>query len=226
MKLSKLILVASVAGSVYSSAAFAADLVAPAPDYNWTGFYAGVNGGAGFGQNNWVAQSFVGATGNGDFSGLLGGVTLGANWQKNAWIYGLEGDLDLAGLTANDPSSVSFFCGGPPAVTCNTYIDSLGTLRARVGHEVGSRAMIYATGGLAGGWLDTKLQTPIQDAGSAGQLGWTVGGGVEAHVSDHVSVKAEALYVNLGILPFSPPGVTVNTNVNFGVARVGLNYKF
>jgi outer membrane immunogenic protein len=207
-----------------TSSAMAADVMSAPVSHDWTGFYAGVNGGLGFGQNNWNAPSLGFTSPSGNFSGMLGGVTVGANWQSSAWVYGLEGDMDVAGLLSSDPASVVFTCG----VSCNTAVGSLGTLRVRIGHELGTRAMVYATGGLAGGWVHAydPLVLGGADLGSATQIGWTAGGGIEAAMSDHISVKAEALYVGLGSLPISNCFAGCTTNVNFAVARVGLNYKF
>src|SRR6478672_5976190 len=58
--------------------------------YNWTGFYAGINAGYGFGTSDWslLPGSHIKPKG-----AMLGG-TVGYNWQAGAIVYGLEGDLD------------------------------------------------------------------------------------------------------------------------------------
>ncbi len=67
--------------------------------------------------------------------------------------------------------------------------------------------------------------------------GWTAGGGLEAALGSHWTFRAEALYVNLGdsthSVTFSPNGnptvlqtIQARFDNSFGVARVGLNYKF
>ncbi len=79
-------------------------------------------------------------------------------------------------------------------------------------------------------------------AGSSSRVtaGWTLGSGLEYRLWEHLSLKAEYLYVSLNgksltetALQFSP-GVTPipsSFNANYGrttfnVARVGLNYHF
>ena len=86
-----------------ASGAMAADLsVAPlykappatAPAYDWSGFYAGVNGGGGWGHSWWNAN----ATGFPVSGGQVGG-TAGYNWQLGGVVLGVEGDLDWSGFS-------------------------------------------------------------------------------------------------------------------------------
>src|SRR6201999_3405809 len=95
----KILLAALMAG--VATSAFAADLPtrkappAPAPIYvapafTWTGFYLGVNGGYGVGNDG---KSF----GNVD-GGMVGG-TAGYNYQLGQIVLGVEGDWDWADLT-------------------------------------------------------------------------------------------------------------------------------
>src|SRR3954467_6510079 len=61
--------------------------------YNWTGFYAGINGGYVFGKSEWSA-----ATGSSSFNtsgGLVGG-TVGYNRQMGQLVVGVEGDADAS----------------------------------------------------------------------------------------------------------------------------------
>jgi outer membrane immunogenic protein len=98
---------------------------APAPVFNWTGFYVGAHGGYGFGD-------FLGN----DIDGFAGGFQLGYNWQLSPNIvFGLEGDITLS-----DINTIAF--GFP------YHIDYLGTVRGRLGYAW-DRAMLYGTGGVA-----------------------------------------------------------------------------
>jgi outer membrane immunogenic protein len=103
-----------VRGPVYKAA--------PAPVFNWTGFYVGGHIGYGWGD----------ATGA-DLDGFIGGLQVGYNWQLSRnWVFGIEGDL-----TATDMNNAF------PA-----HVDYLGTARARIGYTW-DRTMLYGTGGFA-----------------------------------------------------------------------------
>lgn len=101
----KFSIVASLGAALLATSALAADLprktapVAPAysrvPTFTWTGFYAGVNAGYGFG----------GFTGRGsgifkDPSGFIGGGQIGYNHQINQMVIGVEADLQSRTSTA------------------------------------------------------------------------------------------------------------------------------
>lgn len=98
---------------------------APAPMFNWTGFYLGAHGGYGFGD-------FLGN----DIDGFTGGFQLGYNWQFSPnLVFGLEGDITLS-----DVNGTAF--GFP------YHVDYLGTARARIGYAW-DRTMLFGTGGVA-----------------------------------------------------------------------------
>jgi hypothetical protein len=97
--------VATLALRAASLAAGAAELPVKAPIYkaplrsvvsyyNWTGFYAGINAGYGFGTSTWSLLS----TGDIKPKGVVAGGTLGYNWQLGSFVYGIEGDFDWSGV--------------------------------------------------------------------------------------------------------------------------------
>ena len=75
------------------------------PAYNWSGFYIGANGGGGWGQSWWDAQS----TGVNVSGGQVGG-TAGYNWQFGNTVLGLEGDLDWSNLKGTSNSALCPGC--------------------------------------------------------------------------------------------------------------------
>jgi outer membrane immunogenic protein len=149
----------------------------------------------------------------------------------------------------------------------------LGTLRGRVGITA-DRVLFYGTGGLAYGQVkidgsatSSGFFTGIPGApactgpgpfGSTCQLanwsnsstkvGWTVGGGLEAAISNGWTVKVEYLYVDLGTVrtsfatlpgcygtPIFPGGIctgvsagtgNINSRITDNIVRVGFNYRF
>jgi outer membrane immunogenic protein len=190
-----------------------------APAYaNWTGFYAGINAGYGFGKSNWDVPAVSPTP-----KGFVGGVTLGFNYQTGVWVWGLEGDVDYSDMKGDTT------CG---AGTCETKNSWLATTRGRIGYAGWNNFLPYITGGAAFG--DIKATSPSGSA-SKTNVGWTVGGGLEYAMWSNWSVKAEYLYYDLGttslfmpdLLGRVPPTFQIHT-VDFkgNIARGGVNYRF
>lgn len=185
--------------------------------YNWTGFYAGVNGGYGFGTSDW---SVLPGTNIKPKGGMFGG-TLGYNWQSGAIVYGLEGDFDWSGVKG------SVDCAGP-LVQCETSNTWLATFRGRVGYAF-DRWMPYLTGGGAYGKVKATVSAPIVGfaaSSSSNQLGWTVGAGLEYAFLGNWTAKLEYLYVDLGSFDAGVAPAVNNVSFKENIVRAGLNYKF
>lgn len=213
--------VAVAAVLVAANAANAADLPrgpykAPAyvaPAYaNWTGFYAGINAGYGFGKSNWDVPAVSPSP-----KGFVGGVTLGYNLQTGLWLWGLEGDIDYSAMkgTADCP-------GG----TCETKNSWLGTARGRIGYAGWNNLLPYITGGAAFG--DIKATAPSGASATKTKVGWTAGAGLEYAMWSNWSVKAEYLYVDLGKFDCGLTCGATSDNVSFkaNIVRAGVNYRF
>lgn len=181
--------------------------------YNWTGFYLGINGGGGFGDSDWNAF----AISTSPSGGMIGG-TAGYNWQGagSPWVFGLEGDIDWTNIKG------STACG---ALNCQTRNTWFGTARGRVGYAF-DRYLPYFTGGLAFGDVEANR------TGFAGSkdtnTGWTVGVGIEGVIAGNWTAKVEYLYADLGDTTCSAVacGVATNVDLNVNVVRGGLNYRF
>jgi outer membrane immunogenic protein len=199
--------------------AFAADFPQPAfkapssaEPWNWTGFYAGINGGYGFGTSNWTNGG--GTTGDFNVRGALAGGTIGYNLQTGLWVWGLEGDVDASWIKGTDAT-----------ICCETKNDWLATARGRIGYAM-DRWMPYITGGAAFG--DVKM-TPVGGASETDtRFGWTGGGGLEYAFMGAWSAKVEYLYVDLGKASCSVATCGVATDVTFktSIVRGGINYHF
>ncbi|HVV60374.1 MAG TPA: outer membrane protein [Pseudolabrys sp.] len=187
-----------------------------APSYsNWNGFYVGINGGYGWGSSKWDFPSV-----NTKPSGALVGGTLGYNFQTGTWVWGIEGDWDYS----SEKGSVS--CVGGTA-TCTTKNDWLATARARLGYAGWNNWLPYITGGAAYG--DIKATNTAASSAHKGELGWTLGGGVEYAMWQNWTVKLEYLYVDLGKFTCGTAcGGTPSDHVNFttNIVRAGINYRF
>lgn len=166
--------------------AFAADMAikaappAPAPVYNWTGWYAGVNAGASFGNvktDFTVTPAFLAAVDQGSPGlassnreypdGFIGGGQIGYNWQYSPLIVvGLEADFqgadekdsnNLSDPFSFDTHSLPGILTGSAATNYQTKIEWFGTVRGRIGYVWGNGDVIsYITGGLAYGKVDLE----------------------------------------------------------------------
>jgi outer membrane immunogenic protein len=200
------------------AAASAADLprrsaaVAPAPYaspvFAWSGFYAGVNAGYGWGDSKFSA----GRTGSAETDGWLAGGQLGYNHQMGSFVLGAEGDLNWADVSG------SAVCQTAPQ-TCSSKLNYLGSARARAGFAA-NNVLFYGTGGFGFGGL--KLSDTTGASASEMRVGWTAGAGMEYAVDRNWSVKAEYLHYDLGKETFG--AASAKTTVD--AAKLGVNYRF
>jgi outer membrane immunogenic protein len=184
--------------------------------YDWSGFYAGINGGAGFDTSNFIDDG----GGKIRLRGALIGGTAGYNLQRGRWVLGIEGDLDWTDASGGTPCG-NFFCEAK-----NTW---LGTLRGRAGYAFG-RWLPYLTAGVATGHVETTSTDPAIAGASETKVGWAAGLGIEHAFAKNWSAKLEYLYVCLGRIDQGSPCTTStdssNVSIKQSVVRLGINYKF
>jgi outer membrane immunogenic protein len=256
------LLMAAGSASAADMAVKARPMAAAPIVYSWTGFYIGANAGAGFSDTSDNINPTGGFLTPGfapdnaqrtnfsrfDHTGFTGGVQAGYNWQRGVWVWGVEADINYL-----DGRQTNSFNRALVAPLAGNFIHSqsdrmewFGTFRGRIGWTASPALLLYATGGLAYGQVQSAsnfLFTLGGDtyAGSTDttRVGYTVGAGGEYKFSPNWSVKAEYLYVDLGresytsrctnavCAAFAPP-LTFNTDLRIHehIARVGLNYQF
>jgi len=179
------------AAGLIATPAVAADMAVkapppvPAPVYNWTGWYAGVNVGWSFGSVKTdfnITPITVGAppgpvatipgftSSNKEHpNGFIGGGQIGYNWQFSpTWVVGLQtdfqGSLERDSNNFTTAFSTTVFVNGAPVpatgtavANYTTKIDWFGTLRGRVGYLWGNGQFLsYVTGGFAYGKVDLE----------------------------------------------------------------------
>ena len=256
-----------------ATSAYAADLPMKAPIpvavYDWTGLYIGTNLGYSWGRGSTDGTSsgtrttsrgavVTGTTqvagvlsGRADVNGFIAGGQLGYNWQRGAWVFGLEGDIQWSNERQSGDVVCSLGVAVCPTFTREYNLDWFGTARGRIGFLPAERILLYATGGLAyGGFSGSSLMGVVGTnalalgSWSSTKAGWTVGAGVEAALGSNWSVKFEYLYMDLGntggssatniITASTVRGITTTTTLAYvfntkftdNIVRVGLNYKF
>ncbi|HUI21124.1 MAG TPA: outer membrane beta-barrel protein [Methylocella sp.] len=257
----------------------------PPPPPMWSGFYIGLNAGGTWSNSNTVNTATADLFGNPALvggpafgvasaalatasvpvssAGFIGGGQIGYNYQfANSWLVGIEADLD--GIASSHSRNTLFSSVTIPAFPANLinqslsssrFLDYLGTVRGRVGYLITPTFLVYGTGGLAYGGMNSStgiVQTvegpsPVPFSyGSFGSIsntrvGWTAGGGAEWMFMPNWSVKVEYLYYDLGSVAYSQSELanynTAGTLFTLGaplsrvsfrgnVVRAGINYRF
>ena len=199
---------AALAVLAVATPAFAADLPArgpvykaapaPAPLFNWTGFYIGGNVGYGWGDASGVSTN-----------GWFGGGQIGVNYQfAPNWVWGVEADID--GASMDGSAGVSHF-----------KTDLFGTARLRLGYTV-DRTMFYGTGGFA--WADSKA-TLAGVSNSQTNYGWALGAGIEYAFAPNWTAKIEYMHADYGHDDYAI-APTTRIDLKTDTVKVGVNYLF
>jgi outer membrane immunogenic protein len=196
--------------------------------YDWSGFYAGINGGGGTSNVDWKA-GFIADEGHHNASGGTLGGQVGYRWQMANWVFGVEAQGNWADLKGSNVSLLF-------APNQNqTKIDGFGLFTGQVGYAW-NRALFYVKGGAA--VVDNKYNIFARPGGalldSAGETraGASVGVGFDYAFAPNWSLGFEYNHVFLGNDDVTTPtGIlfdrikedvdlfTVRVNYKIGVAR-------
>jgi outer membrane immunogenic protein len=178
----------------FSFAASAADMpvkapspvVAPAPYYNWTGFYSATGLGGAWSDINGT-DVLTGVARNGDGNKFNYASIIGAQYQFGNWVIGVEGAWNkLMDKSYDSVASGTADCGFGAGVVCESRIDNILTVGARLGYTW-DRFMLYGTGGYASGKIyskiyDSTFTTLFADTDER-HSGWYAGVGAEYFVT-------------------------------------------
>jgi outer membrane immunogenic protein len=200
------------------SGALAADLPlppAPIPVFSWTGFYLGAQGGWAWGDS----EVNIGGPDDNEFDvdGWLVGGFGGYNYQFAASpvVVGLEADLEATGIDGDDTD--------PVFGNVDTEVRMQGSIRSRLGYAF-DHLLPYITSGFA-------FAKPDVDSDAAGESddniewGWTAGAGVEFAATDHLFLRAEYRFTDLGDFD-NDDNVGDLEDLRTHAVRVGAGWKF
>jgi outer membrane immunogenic protein len=181
-----------------------------------------------------------------DVEGFIGGGQIGYNFEVGKrFVLGVEADIggtsfDAGKRVSSRPTDDLFFV---QAVRTSQDLDYLGTLRGRLGYEIGNW-LLFATGGWAYGHGDYRYSIFIPESGAFGSSkrsesnsGWTVGGGAELRLGPKWSVKADYLFYDLGderlrtrlrVADGKPTEIDFVSHFETegNIVRLGFNYRF
>jgi outer membrane immunogenic protein len=208
------VLVAGAAASV-TGAATAADNAAA-----WAGPYAGIELGGNFQNNEWKAQS-VGpnnvfgvdsAYAKSDLSkaaGRIGGYGGYSLAVAPDVIVGVEADIagDLGGKKSVAGIPGAAYGLQTPADGISARADWDASIRARAGYVLDPALLLFGTAGVAfedneykascpSGGLTSWCAQPETASKTKTAVGFTLGGGAEARISDNLSLRAEYRYAD------------------------------
>jgi outer membrane immunogenic protein len=163
--------------------AFAADLPARTyakapvvvdPGVNWTGFYAGLNGGYSWGRatTTLFPNTALATPVRQNVDGGVFGGQIGYNWQVDPkWVVGIEADGQWTGERGRRRATLgsvrTTLPGGDANIVTTTATDSewslpwFATFRGRLGILADPSLLFYGTGGLAVGEVKFANQTNL-----------------------------------------------------------------
>jgi len=203
----------------------------------WTGLYAGINGGAGMANSEFLDPDCLSCTDT-KFQTAFGtfGGQLGYNWQYRAMVVGLEGDVNWAGAKASKLFALkNLFVG-----TANFKFDTFTSIRARMGLTL-DNALVYVSAGPVWGHFRSSTNltetdgTQLAATDNAWHPGLAIGAGVEYMLTNNWGFRGEYLFLNFKDVEVPWVGVNncaiietcrMNYTYSAQIARIGLNYKF
>jgi outer membrane immunogenic protein len=225
--------------------------IAPVVQYDWSGFYVGLNGGGGSSLKCWDLVSVTGVPlattlGEGchDATGGTVGGQVGYRWQRAAWVFGLEAQGNWADFRGSNLSNNLTFAA---PYTNRSRIDAFGLFTGQVGYSW-NNALLYVKGGAAvtsdrydaftnGVFAAFPVGTAF-DHGSETRWGGVIGVGGEYAFNpnwsigleyDHLFMGTQSVtmtsFGNLGLAVGSVTrGDNIRQDVDLFTARI--NYKF
>jgi outer membrane immunogenic protein len=157
-------------------------------DVNWTGAYVGVEGGLGLGEDMRTYTTNDSQRVD-DLKGGVIGINASLLRQTGHFVLGLEANADHANLSGTHSEANGY--------DYTAKLDGLESMRGVLGLSSG-RWLAYGTAGV--GFEQVSELATYVSTGTAystaqrTKAGWVVGGGVEAMISDRITLGAQYLH--------------------------------
>ncbi|BCG94378.1 outer membrane protein [Mesorhizobium sp. 131-2-1] len=196
-----------------SAADSIAELPMTAPGFDWTGYYAGLQGGYGWGRSD------MSSTGGAPFSaspdldgGFIGGHVAGL-WQFDQAVLGAQADLNYSSIGGAADLGAGDSAGAD--------VKWFGSVDALAGYAM-DRVLVYGIGGVAFAGIEASRDS---GADTRTDVGWTLGAGVDYALTDKFVVGAQYRYYDFGSEHFDIPDDR-DQDVKLHTVGVNLRYKF
>ncbi|TPM20778.1 outer membrane protein [Mesorhizobium sp. B2-3-5] len=202
--------------------AFAADQTVDvpmtAPGFDWTGYYAGLQAGYGWGQSD-ITGTGGGALSSPDIDGGFVGGHIAGLWQFDQAVIGAEAELNY--------SSIDGTAEPEPGNVFGTDIKWFGSMNAKAGYAM-DRVLVYGIGGVAFAGVDTSQAAGPAFSNTRTNVGWTVGAGVDYALTDKFVVGAQYRYYDFGSEHYDGSNGFTDRDQDVKLNTVGINlsYKF
>lgn len=225
-----------------------------------TSCYAGPNIGYSWGRAKteiWDPQSYWRIADTNSLDGVIGGGQFGCDLRFNGLVLGLVADFDGSSQDGSSQRTTAFSdpvapVGGAPTKVVGenislsyTKIEWSSTVRGRIGYAYDNLVLLYVTGGVGMGQVDssvtntTSSHTVTSPTGAAPNVGptmshtdtygrvkvhfvWTLGGGIEVPLADNWNMGVEYRHTDYGKLNLTAS----STDVTDDGIRVLFNYNY
>jgi outer membrane immunogenic protein len=189
--------------------------------FSWSGPYVGAQVGYAWADADNRANGFSPGS---KPDGFMFGAFAGYNHQFDGspMVAGVETDFNFSDVDAKRGTAA--FTGLPDSSIRNESGFN-GSVRARLGFTF-DRFLIYGAGGLAYADHQVKARGAAGGSDDTIAVGWTVGGGVEAAISDNVTARVEYRYSDYGTDSFSVANTRVKSDLTDNRVMLGVGYKF
>jgi outer membrane immunogenic protein len=190
--------------------------------YNWTGIYAGIQGGGSWGTTDLFFPG-PNTSSHTDFNGGVVGGQLGYQYQfRNNFVLGVEAS-GVASLATG-----SSLCPNP-AFTCTSKQHGTVEGVGRIGYALGTFLPYFK-----GGWAATAIASsalPVSPAFNDKEThaGWVVGGGLEYAWKHDIIFGIDYSHIDGGSATYSfgaGSGVQRNLTVTDDIVTGRISYKF
>lgn len=220
-----------------------APVVAAAPAFSWTGFYAGGQIGGSWSDTDQKITGHDVKAGNHNFSGFgksfspdpsgfIGGLYAGYNYDLgNNIVLGADTDWVWGDMDESDSKTYLKDTVDEYKVDGKIKEKWAGSTRARIGYAM-DRWMPYFAGGVAYAKIDSDAKFSDADgvyskaSGNKTLTGYTLGAGVDYAMTDHIILRAEYRYTDFGDKDFGNKDFKYNVDYKTNDVRVGVAYKF
>ncbi|MBZ9760882.1 porin family protein [Mesorhizobium sp. CA8] len=204
--------------ALLSGSAWAADLGTnlpmTAPGFDWTGYYAGMQAGYGWGRSDITVE---GGSVKPDIDGGFVGGHVAGLWQFDQAVIGAEADLNYASIDGTADAG--------PANTFGTDIKWFGSVNAKVGYAM-DRLLIYGIGGVAFAGIETSQAAGTGFTQTRTSTGWTIGAGVDYALTNNVVVGAQYRYYDFGKEHFDASNTFTERDQDVKLQTLGVNFSY